>query len=350
MSSTTNSPLKRTSTEDIIAYVHDLSPVKRNRNNSMDYVTLTLQTSKDETREALLYSPQKRKLFAQSLESRTPIKLKNVAFTKDRKKIVVNDMTYVTSPKPTEYHFQYAELLPKNDETPVSILEILNSGKEWDTVSVKGKIVQLNEMAIVGAKNLKLCEAVLADNTAKMPFDIWESQIPEFSLGSVYDINQVQIRVWSGTKKISTLVKTSAHKINDESLQAIPLLNELGDSTEHLSTETIKEFTRIESYEKFLKCIKCHRRIQGNTASKIVKCQRCGIMKTEKCEFGLTLKVNVEIDGLGERTLKIGDEILSKLLNEEVLSMDEDNISELLLFKDSTKLTFNTNTYVVTDV
>ena len=73
-------------------------------------------------------------------------------------------------------------------------------------------------------------------------------------------------------------------------------------------------------------------------------------MKTEKCEFGLTLKVNVEIDGLGERTLKIGDEILSKLLNEEVLSMDEDNISELLLFKDSTKLTFNTNTYVVTDV
>ena len=313
-------------------------------------MTLTLQTSKDQTREALLYSPQKRKLFAQSLESRTPIKLQNVAFTKDGKKIVVNDMTYVTSPKPTEYHFQYAELSPKNDETPVPIIEILNSGKEWDTVSVKGKIVQLKDIAIVGAKNLRLCEAVLADDTAKIPFDIWESQIPKFSLGFVYDIHQVQIRVWSGTKKISTVVKTSAEKTDDESLQAIPLLNDLDAVTEHLSTETITEFTRVESYEKFLKCMKYHRRIQGNTTSRIVKCQQCGIMKTEKCEYGLTIKVNVEIQGLGERTLKIGDEILSKLLNEEVLSMDEDNVSELLLFKDSTKLTINTNSYVVTDI
>ena len=66
--------------------------------------------------------------------------------------------------------------------------------------------------------------------------------------------------------------------------------------------------------------------------------------------YGLTLKVIVDIEGLGERTLKMGDDILCKVLNEEVLSMDEDSISELLLFKDSITVTFNTNTYIVTDV
>ena len=130
MSFKTNSTSKRPSTEAIIGYVLKLSPIKRNRDNSMDYMSLKLHISKDETREALLYSPQKRTLFTQSLESRTPIKLQNVAFTKDNKKIVVNDMTYVTNPKPMEYDFQYAELTASN-HTPVSIIDILNLNKEW---------------------------------------------------------------------------------------------------------------------------------------------------------------------------------------------------------------------------
>lgn len=202
----------------------------------------------------------------------------------------------------------------------------------------------------MGGKKLKLCEGVLADNTAAMPIDIWESHIPKFSLGSVYTLQPVQIRVWSGTKKISTVLKTSVETLTDESLEAIPLLTDLDDLTDDLSTETIKEFIRVESFDKFLKCMKCHRKIQGNSSSRVVKCQRCGIMKTQRCQYGLTLKVIVDIEGLGERTLKMGDDILCKVLNEEVLSMDEDSISELLLFKDSITVTFNTNTYIVTDV
>ena len=136
----------------------------------------------------------------------------------------------------------------------------------------------------MGGKKLKLCEGVLADNTAAMPIDIWESHIPKFSLGSVYTLQTVQIRVWSGTKKISTVLKTSVETLTDESLEAIPLLTDLDDLTDDLSTETIKEFIRVESFDKFLKCMKCHRKIQGNSSSRVVKCQRCGIMKTQRCQ------------------------------------------------------------------
>ena len=78
----------------------------------MDYVSLTLQTSENETREALLYSPKKRPLLAQRKESRTPVKLQNYTFTEDQQKIVVNDMTFISTPDSSEYNFQFASDLP----------------------------------------------------------------------------------------------------------------------------------------------------------------------------------------------------------------------------------------------
>jgi hypothetical protein len=43
----------------VIAYVHKLSPTKCNRNNTVNYSTVVLQTN-DETIDALLYSASKR--------------------------------------------------------------------------------------------------------------------------------------------------------------------------------------------------------------------------------------------------------------------------------------------------
>jgi len=44
-------------TDDVvIAYVHQLSPSKRNKKDTLHYSTLLLQTSEDECQDALLYS------------------------------------------------------------------------------------------------------------------------------------------------------------------------------------------------------------------------------------------------------------------------------------------------------
>ncbi|KAK3746099.1 hypothetical protein QZH41_004624 [Actinostola sp. cb2023] len=90
--------------EFIIAYVHDLSPTKRNRGNSMDYCTLTLQTSASESHEALLYSLAKRSLLLQSQTSRTPVKIRNYTRTDDILKIVINDMANINTPEQHEYN------------------------------------------------------------------------------------------------------------------------------------------------------------------------------------------------------------------------------------------------------
>ena len=91
----------------IIAYVHSVSPPKRKRRNTFDYATVSLQTSNEIKQEALLYSSHKRSLFEESEKCRTLIKLQKYTYTDNKKKIIINDMTYVSVPKPSEYAFQF---------------------------------------------------------------------------------------------------------------------------------------------------------------------------------------------------------------------------------------------------
>ena len=77
----------------IIAYVHNLSPLKRNKRNTIDYTTLTLQTDATTTQPALCYSKTKRKLLHEHETKRAPIKISHYTKSGDKTKIVINDKT-----------------------------------------------------------------------------------------------------------------------------------------------------------------------------------------------------------------------------------------------------------------
>ena len=90
------SPLNKTSSkrkneETLIGYAQDVSEVKRNRSNTTDYVTMRVQTLLVKTCQALLYSPQKRKIFVHSQQTKRPIKIKDFARTSNHK-IEINDI------------------------------------------------------------------------------------------------------------------------------------------------------------------------------------------------------------------------------------------------------------------
>ena len=82
-------------------------------------------------------------------------------------------MTNIAIPQQCEYSFQYDETALLQDE-PITILDILNTHKEWDIVSVRGKILNVKEPRSVGSprKWLNLMEAVLGDVTATFPLDL----------------------------------------------------------------------------------------------------------------------------------------------------------------------------------
>ena len=282
-----SSPLNKTSSkrkneETLIGYAQDVSEVKRNRSNTTDYVTMTIQTSPVKTSQALLYSSQKRKIFVHSQQTKTPIKIKDFARTSDNK-IVINDMTYVGQPTSGEYSFQYADV-PEEKQIATNIINILNEGKEWDRVSLKAKVIQKPEAIQVGSKKLKLAVATVADLTASIPLDIWEEHIQRIGIRQVYLMEPMQVRAWSNKKKLATQKKTNITQIKeDQELNDVEIQRQ--ETTELQETIMVKCFKRIQ---KFSKCPDCSRRHCG-TCQDTVKCEQSRIMRSDKCSTGITV-------------------------------------------------------------
>lgn len=114
-------------------------------------------------------------------------------------------MTFIHTPQATRYAFQFSQL-PEDNKEPVSILDIFNTHKEWDMMTLQGKIAQLKDSESVGSpqKHLQLAQAMFTDPTGSIALGIWEDHISTVSIGKLYEMIHVQLKVWSGKKKIST--------------------------------------------------------------------------------------------------------------------------------------------------
>ena len=120
---------RSTEQESLIGYVQNLSPLKRNRKNSLDYASMTLQTASG-NRQVLLYSSPKRSLLLESEKSRRPIKVSCLTSTPDRKKLIINDMTKISFLDSSEYSFQFEDVRLATPD-PMTILQVLNESDEW---------------------------------------------------------------------------------------------------------------------------------------------------------------------------------------------------------------------------
>ena len=123
---------------DIIPYVHDLSSPIQNKRKTMKYSTLTLQTKLQDLMHYCIRWP----LLEDSLWTRTPVKIRRFTCTADQAKLIINDMTDISQPSPTEYCFQYVEL---STNKCTMIADILQNSSEGDSVSVLGKVRNISE-------------------------------------------------------------------------------------------------------------------------------------------------------------------------------------------------------------
>lgn len=335
---------KRKNEETLIGYAQDVSEMKRNRRNTTDYVTMRIQTSPVKTCQALLYSPQKRKIFVHSQKTKTPIKIKDFARTSDDK-IIINDVTYVGQPTAGEYAFQYAEV-PEEKQIATNIIDILNEGKEWDRVSLKAKVIH-KEAIQVGSKKLKLAVATVADSTASIPLDIWQEHIQSIEIGKVYLMEPLQVRIWSNKKKLATQKKTNITQIKeDQELNDVQVQKQ--ETTELQETLMVKRFTRIQKFDKFSKCPDCSRRLPG-TCQDTVKCEQCGTMRSDECSTGITAKIIVMDDQDNKLSVKMGDQVLGQLVD-NILNQDEQTLAQKLLFVQNVSVTYNKDTLIVSKI
>ena len=195
---------------DIIAYVHNLSPLKRNKRNTIDYTTLTLQTDVTTTQPALCYSKTKRKLLHEHETKRAPIKISRYTKSGDKTKIVINDKTLLAKPDDMDYTFQYYDDADQ-PVTPLSDLLKDDASKE-DNITVCAKVVKVSDSKNVvtqQSRGNKVSEVTLLDATGTMTLDLWNEQIAQVQIGCVYRFTSLSTSYWNNSKNLSSTINTA---------------------------------------------------------------------------------------------------------------------------------------------
>ena len=301
-----SSPTKQSAQQpdSLIAYVHNLSPIRRNRENTKDYSTLTLQTSSGRNEQALLFSKHKRKLLQDHETSRIPVKFQKLAKTKDGKKLIINEITEITAPRPEEYSFQFENLLSSTSVVSLNSIQNLAEGTE---VIVKGKVHSMGEPYTIGAKQLQVCEVLLGDETGVAKCDVWENYIPKFEVGHCYTISPVQVRSWLGNKKFSTLVYSNVVEVKDEVLLKLEAPIDKAEET-NMATVRVQCIDSIDKIETFIRCEKCGKKVLQPSDSFVAHCDYCGRhMRIAKCKKDVCVRFVVEIGSEDVcETLEIG--------------------------------------------
>ena len=255
----------------IIAYVHNLSPLKRNKRNTIDYTTLTLQTDATTTQPALCYSKKKRKLLHEHETKRAPIKISRYTKSGDKTKIVINDKTLLAKPDDMDYTFQYYD---DADEpvTPLSDLLKDDASKE-DNITVCAKVVKVSDPKNVvtqQSRGNKVSEVTLLDTTGTMTLDLWNEQIAQVQIDCVYRFTSLSTSYWNDSKKLSSTINTAIKQSFQPDLCSLQFKESDDTGLQNKHTIIVPVISTVEEVQRYKSCCNCKKRIIQ--LESIVKC------------------------------------------------------------------------------
>lgn len=103
----------------------------------------------------------------------------------------------------------------------------------------------------------------------------------------------------------------------------------------------------IQHIEKFFRCYICLKKIVQSGSSAVVQCKKCKIIKATKCTLGLSTTIEVSNDKQDSLTLKMNNELLKELINEDVLHFDENALAKKLVFIVNFTVEYDNNSTVL---
>lgn len=327
----------------LVGYVHNISPIKRNKRNTLDYSTFKLQLGEKLMQEALCYSPSKRAILAEKEASRIPVKITRYTKTADLTKVVVNDITQITAPNSFECSFQFSQDL---SQQKLTTLDKLHEGPE-DNITVKCKVLKLGPTKAVGQAKYHVLNATIADATGQIVLDVWNDIIPNLQENKVYTFTHLSVRYWNGIRKLTTTNNSLISETQDPALQNVTLQDINNPQQE--TTLKVPNIESIESIEKFKICCHCLKRIIQVTEN-IVNCDHCHHkMRTSTCATKLSVSFVVTHEDK-KLYLTMRDDLLQQLLGPyNADTVDSNDIAEKLLFLDNITITY-TNTNKVSSI
>ena len=318
----------------LVGYVHNVSPVKRNKRNTLNYSTFTLQVGENSMHDALCYSTTKRAILAEKEASRTPIKIARFTRTADHTKLVVNDIAHVTAPNSLECPFQFCQNL---DNQTTTTLEKLDQAPE-DKLTIFCKVLKLSETKVVGRAKYNVANATIADNTGQITLDVWNNLIPQIQENKVYKFTNLSVRFWNGVRKLTTTTNRVVLETPNPLLEGLEV--EETSNPYQDTTLLLLRIESIESVEKYKICGHCAKRII-QVQGLLVNCDHCHHkLRASSCPTKLSASIVVKNEST-KLYLSVRDHVLQQLLGPyDPDDIDTNHIEEKPLFLEKIAITY----------
>ena len=350
-----SSPLKKlqpSSPKEIIGYVESVSERKRNRKDTTDYSDVILQLEGPTKRRALCFSNTKRQLLLEKKNNRTAVKISKYNIAKDNDTIFINDMTYISKPRPEEYAFQFQETSPSTSQQWTCLKDGIEHCELMSLVNIKAKVLHVGETQLISQKQLKMAETIIFDRETTASLILWEKDVDSVERGRSYNFEQVRIRDRDQQRVFNTTKYTVISLNNDSELNNIENVEVTIEST--VKTITVSKIEFIEDFSVSKACSNCNKHIIQNSCEYVLKCDFCSyVMRQESTKFTVIVKIVVDhgSDDELKNTLHLAvfHSNIVKLLNTENV-YDEDFVCSSLLKLKNLKITYNTKRNFVIDI
>ena len=107
----------------------------------------------------------------------------------------------------------------------------------------------------------------------------------------------------------------------------------------------------MEKVERFLKYLNCKTKVIQVSSNSVVHCNRCGHRMTSvRCSIGFCARVLVDTDKGSRITLKLFEDVLQKVIGEDLCELNESEVATKLFKFDNVYVKYDSSSgtaYVV---
>ncbi|XP_015779239.1 PREDICTED: uncharacterized protein LOC107357102 [Acropora digitifera] len=336
--------------EEIICYIHGLSPVKNANNSDKKYFNCTLQC-KDGVRRAVCFSQQKHPEIKAFQNTKCAVKILQYSTSKTDD-IILNHQSKII-PNEEETRFSYSDdLIPSGVVTSISAL---NNVASEQVISIKAQVVNISAVKVVKTQyqgTLKKQEILKRDTTSSIKVILWESYAETLTLNSTYLLKNLKVKISRNERYLNT-----AKDVPFQFTETSPFTQQLVDVNAELASmvaSTINgKIIGFLQINNSIGCISCKKKVIPNPDNQdLGKCEDCNLMQiVSSCttQWFMRILVQSSTNPSEHRRLTLFNKQVEELvtlmnLNLDLNSVTETDISLAILKKNKPiKITFDSH-------
>ena len=343
----------------VSGYIKDINSLRQMKDR---FFTISLQTSPEKETSAICFHITKKKKMISFKESGSPVKLVNVRFNNDPKKmhlsqVILNSRTVIATPEKSEVDFDMATA------TQFTAIESIHDVTEGTIISVKGYLVadlSSTTMCQTGDnRSIRMLEGCtlkdLNNPDTMIDLTLWEDSIDAVSKAFAEDnhvliFQNVRVRNFFQRQFLTTISNTTITVADDDIKPTLAMQSALParQHNERYQKISVKKVAFISHYSLYYNCQNCKKKVTDSTFLKNVKCDTCfAVQGLSDCNTTVTVKVTPEAEG---PSYTVFEEVLCNFFTTLKPTLSADDVTDALLSASNITFTVDTMTKIVTNI